>query len=85
VQDAVTWPAWQAGVLRQRNRSLSPWAFAPRPVYAQNPAAVIKSAPSSSPEKLQLLCFQLQTSTVSGHGKQRRMEFQGLTRNAAKP
>jgi hypothetical protein len=58
------------------------WAFGPRPFHPLTEGAATKSAPSSSPEKSQLPYFQLQGRTVSGHGKQRREEFQGLTRNA---
>src|ERR1700722_10310100 len=39
----------------------------PRPC-AQIAGVVLKSAPSGSPETLQLPSFQLQTNTIKGHG-----------------
>src|ERR1700691_6097774 len=63
-------------------RLLGRCAFDPRPAPAPIVAGITKSAPSSPPGKPQLPCFQLQRRTVSGHGKQRRLESQGLTRNA---
>jgi hypothetical protein len=52
--------AWQPGTLPQTDPLLGRWAFDPRPVPAQIVTGVTKSAPSGSPEQLQLPCFQLQ-------------------------